>query len=68
MEVSVSKSPPRNKIQPEIDTREGPIEWDNIAIAMTHDLKTAVIVAARRERLTVSEWGRKTLIAALEDL
>lgn len=61
------KSPSDNNIPPENVSVEdaSPVDWDNIAIAVPHDMKTAIIVAARHERLTMSEWGRKVLQAAL---
>lgn len=61
------KSPSDNNIAPEnVSVEDGsPIDWDNIAVAVPHDVKTAIIVAARQERLTISEWGRKVLMAAL---
>lgn len=62
------KPPSDNNIQPEnapVENDVAPIDWDNIAIAVPHDVKTDIIVAARQERLTVSEWGRKVLMAAL---
>lgn len=63
----MSKPPSDNNIPPEnVSVENGsPIEWDNIAIAVPHDVKTDIIVAARQERLTPSEWGRKVLMAAL---
>lgn len=61
------KPPSDNNIQPEnVSVEEStPIDWDNVAIAVPHDMKTDIIVAARQERLTVSEWGRKVIEAAL---
>jgi hypothetical protein len=67
MEASVAKSIPDNNIPPgTVSVEESqPVDWDNIAIAVPHDMKTAIIVAARNDRLTMSEWGRKVLVAAL---
>jgi hypothetical protein len=65
MEALVTKPPSDNKIQSENVPVEEPTDWDNVAIALPHDVKTSIIVAARQERLTVSEWGRKVLMAAL---
>lgn len=48
--------------------QQGPerVDWDNIAIAVPHDLKTRMIVVARNRRLTLSEWGRGVLTDAVE--
>jgi hypothetical protein len=65
----VSNSSIDNKIQPEngaVEETAPPVEWDNVAIAVPHDMKTDIIVAARNARVTVSEWGRRALEAALD--
>jgi hypothetical protein len=67
VEVVVSKPPSNNNIQSVNVSVEESIDWVPIAIAVPVLVKSEIRAAAAREGLKISVWGRKALLAALDE-